>query len=257
MKVFAILSILTLAFFANIPHSFAQDNSAPSNKILEISPLMPPPQPINGGMPPPQAKEPVPSITVPIEIPQIEALENEEPALDNHIIIETAPIETPVEGSVKPVMMEHSGFSRMKQLAGRWEGVGAGNASVDNQEKIAVVYEVTAGGHAVLEKIFPETAQEMITVYYEDKGHLNLMHFFMIGTRSMMALKPSMGDNGRVFDFELSNSSDLNPEVDTHMHSLKISFVDENRINQVWTMFEAGKLSGVYTFNLTRAPVID
>ncbi|MCB9772113.1 MAG: hypothetical protein H6754_06145 [Candidatus Omnitrophica bacterium] len=164
---------------------------------------------------------------------------------DNHVDVEVAPM-TSGESSIK--ITDHVAFNRIKQLAGRWEGVGK-NGSGEKQDKIVVAYEVTAGGSAVLERIFPDSPQEMITVYYEEKNRLHLTHFCMIGTRSLMALDHPQGN---VYEFSLLESPALDPAVDTHMHSLKISFIDENHMNQEWTMFEAGKPSGDYSFMLTR-----
>lgn len=163
--------------------------------------------------------------------------------------------EVPVE--VKAVAAVHGPFDRVKTLAGRWEGTGK-NAPGDKQDKISVIYQVTAGGNAVMERIFPGTDQEMVTMFYEDKGRLTLLHFCLIGTRSLMSLKPAPAENqanpGQVFEFDLQPNPGLDSAVDTHMHSLKISFVDENHVKEEWEMFEAGKPSGKYTFVLTRIP---
>ncbi len=151
---------------------------------------------------------------------------------------------------------EHAPFNRMKQLAGRWEGSGK-NVLALEKDKIVVIYKVTAGGNAVMERIFPDTEQEMITLYYEEKGKLTLMHFSMIGTRSTMTLKPpveSAAQPNNVYEFELIKNSGLDPTVDTHMHSLKMAFLDNDHMNQEWEMFEAGNPSGRYSFILTRVP---
>lgn len=164
---------------------------------------------------------------------------------DSHVDVESASI-TAEKLSIK--ITDHVAFNRITQLAGRWEGAGK-NGPGEKQDKIVVTYEVTAGGSAVLERIFPDSPQEMITVYYEEKNRLYLMHFSMIGTRSVMALDRPQGN---VYEFSLLESPALDPTVDTHMHSLKISFIDENHMNQEWSMFEAGKPSGDYSFMLTR-----
>ncbi len=164
----------------------------------------------------------------------------------------------PIEGTDKNALTitEHGFFNHMKQLAGRWEGLSE-NIPGEKQNKIVVVYEVTAGGNAVLERIFPGSLQEMVTMYYEEKGQLTLTHYCMIGTRSVMKLKNFTANNDankNIFEFNLVESPGLNPALDTHMHSLKIAFLDENHMNQSWDMFEAGKLSGSYSFVLTRVP---
>lgn len=249
-----LLLILFLTSVLNLNNAFAQDNPPAAPAVADqASPVAEPvaepvinAQPMNVETPPPS--EPIPALTVPVEIAPV--TENkEEVVTDSHLVIE----------SVEPqaVVTDHASFIRMKQLAGRWEGEG-NNGMGEKKDKIVVTYNVTAGGSAVLEKIFPGTDQEMITIYYEDKGQLTLMHFSMIGTHSHMALQPFPADMKEgpesTFYFGLRESLGLDPEVDTHMHSLKISFIDDNHISQEWVMFEAGKPSGTYAFDLTRPP---
>lgn len=253
MKFLLAVVILSLAFLINIPNSFSQDNSVSFNGASPSSSEQPPGH-IENPLPSVETKgsnDVIPTLSVPIEIPPVQVEAESEVMPDTHVVIESVPTSIQAMPDRAPVM--HNAFDRIKQLAGRWEGSGAGNSLPgEKQEKVAVVYEVTSGGHAVLERIFPGTSQEMITVYYDNKGKLNLMHFFMIGTRSVMTLNSNVNDNDAIFSFKLLDNSGLDPEVDTHMNSLQISFIDENRINQVWTMFEAGEQSGTYTFSLTR-----
>jgi hypothetical protein len=254
MKFSILLLIIPAVFILNVDHSFAEDNSPVAPAVADqASPVAEPvaepvtdAQPMNVETPVPS--EPVPALMVPVEI--VPVIENKEEAVtDSHLVIE----------AVEPqaVVADHASFIRMKQLAGRWEGAG-NNGNGEKKDKIVVTYDVTAGGSAVLEKIFPGSDQEMITIYYEDKGQLALMHFSMIGTHSLMSLKPFPADMKEgpesTFYFGLSEGIGLDPEVDTHMHSLKISFIDDNHISQEWVMFEAGKPSGTYAFDLTRPP---
>ena len=192
---------------------------------------------------------------VPLKVEMTPVLVNQEAASQQRVIVESvAPLPQKISTDVS-----NSSFSRMKQLAGRWEGSGE-NTPGEKQDKIVVVYEITAGGNAVLERIFPGTSQEMVTMYYEEKGKLTLMHFCLIGTRSLMTLKPFSADSNarqnNVYEFSLIENPGLDSTNDTHMHSLKIVFVDENHMNQEWEMFEAGKSSGNYSFVLARVPDI-
>lgn len=176
---------------------------------------------------------------------------SQESVMDHRVVIESvASASDNVTASV-----ERSPFNRIKQLVGRWEGLGE-NVEGEKSNKIVVVYEVTAGGNAVMERIFPNTSQEMITMYYEQKGQLALTHYCLIGTRSTMMLKPlTASESSRqrnVYEFGLIENTGLDPTVDTHMNSLKVVFIDENHMNQSWEMFEAGKPSGRYSFALTR-----
>ena len=163
-------------------------------------------------------------------------------------VVNAEPTLREVGTNLAPV--DHTFFNKMISLAGRWEGT-AKNEANQPDDKIVVIYEVTAGGNAVLERLFPGTRQEMITMYYENKGKLALTHFSILGNRPVMQLKEAQEN---VFVFEFFPNFELNPAVDTHMNSLKIAFVDEYHMNQAWMMFEGGKPAGSYSFQLTRVP---
>ncbi len=188
----------------------------------------------------------------PLKVEVMPVVANQQEVLDDRV----SPEPLMHQSNSPAVSGEQKFFNRMKQLAGRWEGAGE-NMPAEGQNKIVVIYEVTAGGNAVLERIFPGTSQEMVTMYYEEKGQLTLTHYCLIGTRSVMKLQVPQGnlseEQKKVFEFQLAESPALDPTIDTHMHSLKITFVDDNHMNQSWEMYEAGKLSGSYSFVLVRA----
>ncbi len=197
------------------------------------------------------SNDPVVNQELPLKVEIVPVIANQQIPADS-----TLTIESKESSVVKALTFPDRGpLSRIKQLAGRWEGLSE-NTPGQKQDKIAVVYEVTAGGSVVMERIFPGSSQEMVTMYYEEKGQLTLTHYCMIGTRSVMRLKiPEDLANQQqknIYEFSLVESPGLDPTVDTHMHSLKISFIDESHMNQSWEMFEAGKLSGSYSFVLTR-----
>jgi len=135
-------------------------------------------------------------------------------------------------------------FERIKGLVGVWEGT-----SNKDGEKVTVKYELTSGGSAILEELFPGTPHGMISVYYDEGGKLFMTHYCMLRNRPHMELKKA--DNNGI-DFVLTTGSDINTEKDTHMHALQIVFVDKDHITQEWTMFENGKEKQVAVFKLSR-----
>ena len=58
-------------------------------------------------------------------------------------------------------------FERMKQLVGVWEGT---SDMGKEGEKVRVEYRLTAGGSALVETLFPGSAEEMVSVYHDRKG---------------------------------------------------------------------------------------
>lgn len=137
-------------------------------------------------------------------------------------------------------------YERMKQLVGVWEGTS--NMGKEGQP-IKVEYRLTAGGSAIVETLFPGTSEEMISVYYDDKGKLSMTHYCMLRNQPHMKLLKAGADK---LDFMFAGGGGINPQKDAHMHALTISFADRDHIVQNWTLFENGKEKGVTRLNLSR-----
>lgn len=81
-------------------------------------------------------------------------------------------------------------LKRIKALAGRWTATTSMFGK--ENEQVFTEYEVTAGGSAVLERIFPGTPQEMISVYYDDdQGRLMMTHYCIMRNRPTLQVKTS------------------------------------------------------------------
>jgi len=137
-------------------------------------------------------------------------------------------------------------YERMKQLVGVWEGTS--NMGKEGQ-RVRVEYRLTAGGSAIVETLFPGTPEEMISVYYDNKGKLSMTHYCMLQNRPSMKLQKAGPDT---LDFVFAKGSGIDPKKDAHMHALTISFVDKDHIAENWTYFEDGKEKGVTKLNLSR-----
>ncbi len=138
------------------------------------------------------------------------------------------------------------GYERMKQLVGVWEGTS--NMGKEGQ-KIRVEYRLTAGGSAIVETLFPGTDEEMISVYYDNKGKLSMTHYCMLQNRPSMKLQEAGADT---LAFVFAKGSGIDPKKDAHMHALTISFADKDHIIENWTYFEGGQEKGVTKLNLSR-----
>jgi hypothetical protein len=143
---------------------------------------------------------------------------------------------TPYKGSKE--------FERIKELVGVWEGT-----SNKEGEKVTVKYELTSGGSAIVEELFPGTPHDMISVYYDKGGKLSMTHYCMLRNRPHMELTKAGAND---LDFVLVADSDINAGKDAHMHALRVVFVDKDHITQEWTMFENGKDKQVAIFKLSR-----
>jgi hypothetical protein len=138
-------------------------------------------------------------------------------------------------------------FERMKQLVGTWEGT---SDMGKEGEKVKVEYRLTAGGSALVETLFPGSAEEMVSVYHDRKGKLAMTHYCMLRNQPRMTL--AKADKQTIEMVFARKGNDIDPAKEKHMHAVRITFSDNDHIIQKWTMFEHGKDKGGVTFKLTR-----
>jgi hypothetical protein len=139
-------------------------------------------------------------------------------------------------------------FEGLKQIVGVWEGTKLMGEGKEDQ-KFTVEYKLTSGDSAIVETLFPGTPHEMVSVYYDRDGSLEMTHYCMLGNHPQMALKKADDKN---MTFELIRNGDIKADTEPHMHALTLSFVDDNNIVESWTLYEDGKEKETATFKLTR-----
>ena len=137
-------------------------------------------------------------------------------------------------------------FERMKALVGVWDGT---SKMSKEGEKVRVEYRLSSGGSAVVETLFPGKAEEMISVYYDNKGQLTMIHYCALRNQPRMKLEKADSQN---LYFMFVDGSNIDPMKDSHMHSLTISFADKDHIIQKWTLFVDGKEKGTSVFEFSR-----
>lgn len=126
-------------------------------------------------------------------------------------------------------------FERMKSLVGTWQGTtDMGNGPVD----MTVQYRLLAGGTVLEERSFPGTPNEMVTMFYDQNGKLAMTHYCVLGNRPAMQLKSSDAKS-ITFDFDATCGIDVAKE--SHMHALKIQFVDRDTVMMSCTAILDGK----------------
>jgi hypothetical protein len=137
-------------------------------------------------------------------------------------------------------------FETLKKLVGEWQVEAADKSEMNGTIK----YQMTSGNSALLETMFPGTPQEMVDVYTRDKNQLVMTHYCAMGNQPHLRAKPTQGANALKFDFV--SAGNLPSVKSPHMHSLKITFEDDNHIKQEWQSYADGKPSGITVFKLTR-----
>ena len=138
------------------------------------------------------------------------------------------------------------GFERMKELVGAWEGT---SNMPKEGEKVRVEYRLSSAGSSIVETLFPGTAHEMISVYYDNKGHLSMTHYCALRNQPRLKLQDADAKN---LQFMFAGGDNIDPRKDAHMHALTISFIDKDHIVQKWTLFVDGKEKETSIIELSR-----
>lgn len=137
-------------------------------------------------------------------------------------------------------------FEKLKALAGEWHGY-VGEPGHPGR----IDYRVTAGGSAVIETLFPGTPQEMISMYFLDRGQLILNHYCAAGNQPEMTYDRKHSTPGEFF-FKFSGGRGFSMRDDMHMHEGTLKLPDAQHLDASWTAWNQGKPSGTHHFVLTR-----
>ena len=126
-------------------------------------------------------------------------------------------------------------IDRFKALAGEWSAEGLeGNSD----PKLTIRYEVTGGGSAVVETLWPGSPHEMRTVYYRDGDDVVLTHYCASGNHPTMRAK---GSDGKTLVFAFDRANNFDPAKDGHMHDARFVFEGADEIRSTWNFWKDGK----------------
>ncbi len=146
---------------------------------------------------------------------------------------------------LKPISEQ---FLSLGRLVGTWEGKKKDHDG--NLQDVIVKYRLTAGGSALVEELFPGTAEEMISVYHDDGDSVLMTHYCGFGNQPRMrSTKDSKKDK---VSFKFVDGGNMNSPADPHMGALTISFLGKDKIAHEWSMFKDGKVGRKEPFELTR-----
>jgi len=149
-------------------------------------------------------------------------------------------------GKPKP---KNAQLEQMKKLAGEWLIVGEDGKPT---EDVGVTYRVTSAGSAVIETIFPGADHEMITMYYLDGDDLVLTHYCALGNQPHMKADPKSAEG--TISFRFVGGANIDPAKDTHMHDALFTFVDDDHLKSVWTLWAGGQAKNAHAFSFVRKP---
>jgi hypothetical protein len=134
-----------------------------------------------------------------------------------------------------------------KELVGTWEGMS--KMGGDKEMPVSVVYEVTSGGTAITERLFPGTPHEMISVYHKDGDTVSMTHFCAFGNAPQMKLKKF---DGKVMAFEMTKPMGISSMKEPHMHAVTLTLTDHDSLQHEWVNYMNGKKAEVSVFNFKR-----
>lgn len=156
----------------------------------------------------------------------------------------------PEEKCHKPLKTTFEQFDRLKGLVGKWKGI---HKTAKGKESVQIEYQLTSGGSALVEKLFPGTPHEMVSVYTPTKtatgSTVTMTHYCMLGNQPRMQINTA--DKKAIF-FDFLDAKNMASAKDPHMHSLKIKLIDSYHFTQEWTFYQDGKKTKVETFSYSR-----
>ena len=150
----------------------------------------------------------------------------------------------------KPVEVSSGQFDKLKTLVGTWQGKHKGEKGM---EDVKVEYQLTSGGSTLVEKLFPGTPHEMVSIYTPTKtatgSTVTMTHYCMLGNQPRMQLKTS---DAKTMFFDFVDGANIASSKDAHMHSLKIKLTDHKHLTQEWSFYNAGKKIKTEVFHFVR-----
>lgn len=146
-----------------------------------------------------------------------------------------------------PDVSAQQALGRIKTLVGTWEG----HVATPDGPPGSVRYELTGGGNAVVEKLFPGTDHEMMTVYHLDGDRLLATHYCAMGNQPVMKLEKATAGE---LDFGFAGGTNMDASKDVHIHSGRLRFLDGGALESEWDVYEGARQRSTNKFFLARKP---
>jgi len=138
-------------------------------------------------------------------------------------------------------------FERLKALTGDWEG----HVVKPDGPAARVEFRLAGNGSALVERLFPGTDHEMVSVYHLAGSDLVLTHYCAMANQPRMKLTAGGTSGDLVFDF--AGGDNVDPKTTTHMHGGRFTVKDANSYEADWAIVSEGKPAGNNRFFMKRA----
>jgi hypothetical protein len=138
-------------------------------------------------------------------------------------------------------------FDRLKTLVGDWDG----HVTTPEGPKARVEFRLVGNGSSLVERLFPGTDHEMVSVYHLSGPDLVLTHYCAMANQPRMKLVAGGKDGDLVFDFD--GGDNVDPKTTTHMHGGRFTLKDKDAYEADWQVMSQGKPAGNNRFFMKRA----
>lgn len=145
---------------------------------------------------------------------------------------------------------DRAAFDRLKTLAGEWACTAKEGGEDGKTSDSVVTYQVTSGGHSLMEMLFCGTDHGMVTMYHMDHDDLVMTHYCALGNQPAMVVVPS--DQADSITFEHIGGTNMGSENDPHMHKVVFTFLGPDHVRADWVLYRDGQEAGTTQLDLRR-----
>jgi hypothetical protein len=152
-------------------------------------------------------------------------------------------------GNVQPQPLDRAAaltvFERIKKLEGTWQATSTKGWEERQQFRLiargtAVVSQSAPGPSANVSKGGNAPSAAMLTVFHMDGDRLLLTHYCEAGNQPRM-IATGVEEVGHSVRFTFLDGTNMASRTTGHMHSVVMTFVDDNHFNERWSWYEKGK----------------
>jgi hypothetical protein len=126
-------------------------------------------------------------------------------------------------------------FQQMKTLAGKWEGTFGGKPA-------KAEFRLTGDGSALMQILAEGTPYEMVTMFHMDGERLLATHY--CAAHNQPRMQAAAGGDGKSIQFNYVDGTNIAPG-DSHMDNVKVTMLDADHHQELWTSTEKGKSSSM------------
>ena len=145
---------------------------------------------------------------------------------------------------------EKIGLDALDHFVGTWF---AADEDGNPTEEVMSIVTRTASGSVLMERLFPDSEGEMVTMYYTEGDHLKLTHY--CGCTNHPIMKAGHDAEGNLtFDCVGVGENFKECSATTHMHDGVYRFDGRDKVHTTWRMMEDGELGHVVDFHFVRQP---